>query len=167
MKYHMRRLDRVITDPDKLERILKETRYITIAMCKDNIPYLVSLSHAYDPDGKRLYFHCASEGKKLDYMRANPHIWGQAIIDHGYVEGKCNHLYVTAMFEGTVHFAETTAEKRRIMSYMFTNQEKPSPNGEVDPHMIRIGKDVEIGRTTIGWISVEELTGKKSAEVNF
>ena len=167
MKYHMRRLDRAITDSDKLERILKETRYITIAMCKDNIPYLVSLSHAYDPDGKRLYFHCASEGKKLDYMRANPHIWGQAIIDHGYVEGKCNHLYVTAMFGGTVHLAETKAEKRRIMSYMFTNQEKPSPNGEVDPHMIRIGKDTEIGRTTIGWISVEELTGKKSAEVNF
>jgi hypothetical protein len=167
MKYHMRRMDRAITDPEKLERVLKETHYITVAMCKDNVPYLVSLSHVYDPEGKRLYFHCAPEGKKLDYMKANPRVWGQAIIDHGYVDGKCNHLYVTAMFEGTVHLAEDTAEKRRIMNYLFTRQEKPSPTGEVDPHLARIGKDTEIGRTTIGWITVEELTGKKSAEVKF
>jgi hypothetical protein len=58
-------MDRAITDPAKLERVLKETLYITVAMCKDNVPYLVSLSHAYDPKGKHLYFHCASEGKKL------------------------------------------------------------------------------------------------------
>ena len=167
MKYHMRRMDRAVTDPGKLEQVLKETQYITVAMCKDNVPYLVSLSHAYDPDGRRLYFHCASEGKKMDYMKANPHVWGQAIIDHGYVEGKCNHLYVTAMFEGTVHLAKDIAEKRRIMSFMFARQEKLSPTGEVDPHKTRIGKDVEIERTTIGWIAVEEMTGKKSTEIKF
>jgi len=46
MKYHMRRMDRAVTEPEKLERILKEARYVTVAMCKDNIPYLVSLSHS-------------------------------------------------------------------------------------------------------------------------
>ncbi len=167
MKYHMRRMDRAITDQAKLERVLLETRYVTVAMCKDDAPYLVSLSHAYDPERKRLYFHCAPEGKKIDYWRANPRVWGQAIIDHGYVEGRCNHLYVTAMFEGTVHLAEDTEEKRRIMNYMFDRQEKRSPTGEVDPHKARIGKDTELGRTTIGWIVVEEITGKKSAEVKF
>jgi uncharacterized protein len=167
MKYHMRRMDRAITDPEKLESVLKETHYITVAMCKDNVPYLVSLSHAYDPKGKCLYFHCASEGKKLDYMKANPRVWGQAIIDHGYVNGKCNHLYVTAMFEGTVHLAEGIEEKRRIMSYLFANQEKASPTSERDPHFTRVGKDTEITRTTIGWIAIEEITGKKSTEVQF
>ncbi len=167
MKYHIRRMDREITDSAKLERVLKETHYITVAMCKDDVPYLVSLSHAYDPNGKRIYFHCASEGKKMDYWKANPRVWGQAIIDHGYVDGKCNHLYVTTMFEGTVHLAEGIEEKRRIMEYLFANQEKPSPTGEVDPHFTRIGKDTEIGRTTIGWIAVGEMTGKKSSEVKF
>jgi nitroimidazol reductase NimA-like FMN-containing flavoprotein (pyridoxamine 5'-phosphate oxidase superfamily) len=167
MKYHMRRIDRAITNPAKLERVLKETHYITVAMCKDNVPYLVSLSHAYEPNGRRLYFHCAPEGKKLDYMKANPRVWGQAIIDHGYVDGKCNHLYVTAMFEGTVHLAEGIDEKRQVMEYLFANQEKASPTGEVDPHFARIGKDTELTRTTIGWIAVEELTGKKSTEVKF
>jgi nitroimidazol reductase NimA-like FMN-containing flavoprotein (pyridoxamine 5'-phosphate oxidase superfamily) len=134
-------------------------------MCKDNFPYLVSLSHAYDPEGKRLYFHCASEGKKLEYINANPHVWGQAIIDHGYVKGKCNHLYVTVMFMGTVHLVKTIPEKRRILNYMFSRQESPSPTGDVDPHQTRIGKDAELERTTVGWIEIEEMTGKKSAEV--
>jgi nitroimidazol reductase NimA-like FMN-containing flavoprotein (pyridoxamine 5'-phosphate oxidase superfamily) len=71
------------------------------------------------------------------------------------------------MFGGTVHLAEDTAEKRRIMSHMFAHQERPSPTGEVDPHLTRIGKDTELKRTTVGWITVEELTGKKSAEVKF
>ncbi len=167
MKYHMRRMDRAVTDHEKLERVLKETHYVTVAMCRDNVPYLVSLSHAYDPARKCIYFHCASEGKKLDYMRANPRVWGQAIIDRGYVDGKCNHLYITAMFEGTVHLAEDLGEKRRIMEYLFTNQEKPSSTGERDPHFARINKDAEIARTTIGWIAVENLTGKKSAGVDF
>ena len=100
-------------------------------------------------------------------MKANPRIRGQAIIDHGYVDGKCNHLYVTVMFKGTIHLAEDTEEKRRIMNYLFANQEKLSPTGEADPHLARIGKDSKITRTTIGWITVEELTGKKSAEVKF
>jgi nitroimidazol reductase NimA-like FMN-containing flavoprotein (pyridoxamine 5'-phosphate oxidase superfamily) len=72
MKYHVRRMDREIKDPAKLERVLKETRYITIALCKDNEPYLVSLIHSYDEDAKCLYFHCASAGKKLDYIKVNP-----------------------------------------------------------------------------------------------
>ncbi len=173
MKYHVRRIDREIKDPAKLERVLKETRYITIALCKDNTPYLVSLSHSYDEEAKCIYFHCASAGKKLDYMRSNPKVWGQAIIDRGYVEGECNHLYVTTMFEGKVELVEDISEKRRIMSYLFTHQMRSSePSGsqtneEVDPHMVRIGKDTELKGTTVGRIIVEGLTGKHSKDTEY
>lgn len=163
-------MDREIKDPAKLEKVLKETQYITIALCIDNVPYLVSLSHSYDEDAKCLYFHCASEGKKLDYMKSNPRIWGQAIIDRGYVDGECNHLYVTAMFGGRVELVEDIAEKRRIMSYMFAHQErKPAASGEaeVDPHVIRIGKDAELRGTTVGRIIIEELTGKISKDTEY
>ncbi len=170
MKYHVRHMDREIKDPAKLERVLKETRYITIALCKDNEPYLVSLSHSYDEDTKCLYFHCASTGKKLDYMKANPRVWGQAIIDRGYVEGECNHLYVTTMFEGRVELIKDIAEKRRIMSHMFTHQvRKLSTSGkmEMDPHVVRIGKDAELSSMTVGRIIIEELTGKHSKDTEY
>ena len=62
MKYHVRRADREIKDSGKLDKILKESRYVTIALCMDNTPYLVSLSHSYDEDAKCFYVHCASLG---------------------------------------------------------------------------------------------------------
>ena len=158
-------MDREIKDPEKLEKLLKETKYITIALCRDNIPYLVSLSHSYDEDANCIFFHCASAGKKLDYMKSNPQVWGQAIIDRGYVDGECNHLYVTAMFGGRVELIEEIDEKRRIMSRMFSHQEKhPAVPGEVDPHAIRIEKDAELKGMTVGKIIIEEFTGKFSKD---
>jgi hypothetical protein len=85
-------MDREIKDQAKLEKILKETKYVTVSLCKDNEPYLVSLSHFYDKEANCLYFHCARVGKKLNFMKSNPKVWGQAIIDHGYLAGECNHL---------------------------------------------------------------------------
>ena len=165
MPYHMRRMDKEIKDHDKLEEILRETRYVTIGMCRDNIPYLVTLSHSYSKTEGCLYFHCASEGKKLDFMRANPQVWGQALIDHGYNEGKCSHLYISAMFKGRVEFVQDPSEKKKILGYMVRHQEKNpeltlnSPTG-----MANVG---EMGKTAVGRILIEELRGKKSTEVDF
>ena len=94
--YHVRRGDKEIKDKKKLVEILKETNYVTLA--KDNEPYIVSLSHSYDEEAECLYIHCASEGKKLDFMRGNPIVSEQALIDHGYHHGECSHLYVSAVF---------------------------------------------------------------------
>ena len=165
MPYHMRRMDKGIKDHEKLEKILRETRYVTLAMCRDNVPYLVSLSHSYDKEAGCLYFHCASKGKKLDFMRANPQVWGQALIDHGYHEGNCSHLYVSAMFKGRVEFVEDAAEKKRILSYMVIHQEKnPDHTLNSPTGLANVG---EVGKTTVGRIVIEELTGKKSGEVEF
>jgi hypothetical protein len=43
MRYHLRRIDKEIEDKKKLVRVLKETKFITIAMIKDGRPYLVSI----------------------------------------------------------------------------------------------------------------------------
>ena len=161
MRYHVRRTDRELEDPKKLESILKEARYVTIALCNDNMPYLVSLSHSYDEEARSVYFHCASLGKKMDYIRSNPQVWGQAIIDSGYENGKCNHLYVTAMFSGKVELVEGIDEKRRIMYQLFANQERVKTD-EVDSHFTRIGKDSEMKGVTVGRIVLDEITGKVS-----
>jgi nitroimidazol reductase NimA-like FMN-containing flavoprotein (pyridoxamine 5'-phosphate oxidase superfamily) len=81
MSFHVRRKDREITDSDALKQVLKSTKYVTIALCMDNEPYLVSLSHGYDEPRNCLYFHCADEGKKLVYLKANSKVWGHAVQD--------------------------------------------------------------------------------------
>ena len=88
----IRRKEKAITEETELRAILQKVKYITIAMCKDNEPQLVSMSHGYDPEKNCIYFHCAREGKKVDYLIVNNIVWGQAIIDQGYIQGACDHL---------------------------------------------------------------------------
>ena len=77
MSFHVRRKDREITDQDEMRHVLKATKYVTVAFCMQDEPYLVSLSHGYDQTQNCLYFHCAPEGKKLIYAKTNSKVWGQ------------------------------------------------------------------------------------------
>jgi hypothetical protein len=159
MKYHMLRNDKEITDEEILKKILKTAQYVTLAMVKDNEPYLVSLSHSYDEARHCIYIHSAKKGKKLDFMRANPVVWGQALLDHGYVESECTHNYASVMFSGKVSFIEDKEERWEAMSLM---TRKLDPNAE---DMISERKPESLDRAVIGKIMIDYWSGKKSAEV--
>jgi hypothetical protein len=161
MRYHLRRIDKEIEDKKKLVRVFKETKFITIAMIKDGRPYLVSLSHGYDEEENCLYFHCANEGKKLDYLRATPIIWGQALMDYGYQKGECTHNYVTVMFEGKVKFLEKLAEKKEAFRIMI-NQLEPDP----EPLLEKFLNSDGIKDTIVCKIEIDHATGKKTPEID-
>ena len=161
--YHMRRGDKEIKDKKKLVKILKETNFVTLALAKDNEPYVVSLSHSYDEEAMCLYIHCASEGKKLDFMRANPIVSGQALIDHGYHTGECSHLYVSAVFKGKVEFIEDLEIKKKALEHMILHQEKNPESLLTRLKAYQAGSLLD--KTIVAKIIIEELTGKKSAEV--
>ena len=159
MKYHMLRHDKEITDEETLKKILKTTQYVTLAMVKDNEPYLVSLSHGYDEENHCIYFHSAKKGKKLDFMRANPVVWGQALLDHGYVEIECSYNFASVMFSGKVSFIEDKEERWKAISLM---------NRQLDPNaeeMIANRKPESLDRAVIGKIVIDYWSGKKSPEV--
>jgi nitroimidazol reductase NimA-like FMN-containing flavoprotein (pyridoxamine 5'-phosphate oxidase superfamily) len=77
----IRKRERAITDRNEMVEILGSVQYVTIAMCADNEPYLVTLSHGYDRKRHCIYFHCAKEGKKIDILNSNNVVWGQALLD--------------------------------------------------------------------------------------
>ena len=156
--YHVRRKDKEITDEDAMKKILKTTKYVTVAMCKDNKPYLVTLSHGYDEKNNCIYFHCANEGKKTDFLKTNNTVWGQAFIDHGYVEGKCNHPYTSVHFKGKTTFIENIDEKLEAVKCMIKQLEK-----NPEPMIARI-KPERLKNTAIGKIEIEYMSGKKPEE---
>jgi len=159
MSYNVKRKDKEITDVRVLKKILKDTKYVTLAMSKDDMPYLVSLSHGYDEGRNCLYFHCAEAGKKLDYIRSNNVVWGQALLDHGYAEGKCDHLYASVHFKGKVAFIDDIGEKRSAMECMMNQLDRK-------PGELITGIDIEkLKGTTMGRIDIEYMSGKKSKEV--
>jgi len=160
MRYHMRRADKEIKDPGEISRILRGAKYMTLAMARDGEPYLVSLSHGYDEERNALYFHSAPEGKKLDYLRESPRVWGQVVVDGGYAEGECTHRYATVMFRGRVRFLESLDEKRRAIKTMI-NQLDENP----EPLLRRLLDSEGLKTTVVGEVQLEEATGKKTPGV--
>lgn len=155
MKYHLRRKDREITDRTELKKILRSAKYVTIALSLNNQPYLVSLSHGYDESRNCLYFHCAKVGKKIDYIKSNNKVWGQALIDQGYSEGKCDHLFASVHFHGKITFVEDTKEKQAAIACMVRQLDK-------NPEPIITGIEAEkLNSINIGRIDIEEITGKR------
>jgi nitroimidazol reductase NimA-like FMN-containing flavoprotein (pyridoxamine 5'-phosphate oxidase superfamily) len=156
MMYHVRRKDKEITDPSAMKNVLKSTKCVTIALCKDNEPYLVTLTHGYDENRNCIYFHCAKEGKKIDYMKTSSKVWGQAFIDHGYVQGECDHHYTSVHFSGKVTFLEDLAEKKQAMECMMRHLERKSEE------MIAKLKPERFQSATIGRVDIDYMSGKTS-----
>ena len=154
MLFHLRRKDREITDSVTLKGVLKASKYVTIALCKDNEPYLVSLSHGYDETQNCVYFHCAPEGKKLVYLKANNSIWGQALLDYG-VTDECDYAYTSVQFRGKVSLIEDFSEKHHAIEIMIRQlSERP----EEKLATIKLEK---LAKTTMGRIDINCITGKR------
>jgi len=156
----MRRKEKAIESKEEMIAILEKSKYITIAMCEDNVPYLVTLSHGYDKEKNCIYFHCAREGKKVNILTKNNMVWGQAIEDHGYVEGACDHLYATIQFKGQVTFIEDTKEKRHALEIMIHSLE-PAPQTVIEDQIT----EKSVQRVHIGRINIDFMSGKKAKEV--
>jgi nitroimidazol reductase NimA-like FMN-containing flavoprotein (pyridoxamine 5'-phosphate oxidase superfamily) len=154
MSFHVRRKEREITEPAEIHNVLKTTKYVTIALCMNNEPYLVSLSHGYDEAKNCLYFHCAPEGKKLVYLQANNRVWGQAVLDYG-VTSECDYAYSCVEFWGKMVLLEDLAEKQHGMAVLVR---QVSLNPEEKLSKI---KPEKLAKTTMGRIDIEGMTGKK------
>jgi nitroimidazol reductase NimA-like FMN-containing flavoprotein (pyridoxamine 5'-phosphate oxidase superfamily) len=160
-KFHgLRRKEKEIKDPAEIRAILGAAKYVTIAMCRGDEPYLVTLSHGYDEKRNAVYFHCAREGKKIEILAANNRVWGQALADRGYAEGRCDHLFRSVHFRGRVTFIEEEAEKRHALGTMIRQLEK-----EPDRVMAAQVTGSSVANVRVGRIDIDFMSGKRSEKV--
>jgi len=156
----MRRKDKEIAEPEGIRAILKEAKHITVAMSLHDEPYLATLSHGFDEENGCVYFHCAREGKKVEILRANPVVQGQALLDNGYQQGSCDHLYRTTQFRGRVSFVKDLAENEhalRVMIRQLDDHPEAIMENQVIPH--------SVSRINIGRIDIDVMTGKRADKV--
>ncbi len=123
-KYHLRRQEKAIIKKSELLRIIREQKLVTFAMCKNNEPYLVTVNHGFDRRKNCLYFHCATKGKKMDFLKANPVVWCQVLEDRGYINGLCMHKYRSVQFNGKVKFLKIKRDKLYALNVMLDHLEK-------------------------------------------
>jgi nitroimidazol reductase NimA-like FMN-containing flavoprotein (pyridoxamine 5'-phosphate oxidase superfamily) len=155
MSFHVRRKDREITESYEMHKVLKTTKYVTIALCMEGEPYLISLSHGFDQIRNRLYFHCAPEGKKLIYAKANPKVWGQAVLDFGVTQ-ECNYVYNSVHFSGTLSLITDLNEKKHAMEVLIFQV-------SLDPELkLAKIKPEKLESLTMGRIDINYISGKST-----
>jgi len=157
--YHLRRQEKAITATEEMLEIIAGQRYLTFALCKDNEPYLATVNYAFAPEENCFYFHAAPEGKKMDYLKANPLVWGQVLEDLGYLEGRCDHAFRTVQFRGRAELLEDREEKRRGLNLLVEQQES-----DPEPVKKRLIQEARLDKTAIVRIRVEAMWGKKSPQ---
>jgi uncharacterized protein len=122
--YHLHnRSNRELHDKSDINRILIEGKFAVISMCRENEPYIVTLSYGYDSDNEILYFHCAKKGLKLDFLDSNKNVCATVIKDKGYVINECGHEYESVVFWGEMQIVNDLQEKKHGMSMMLHHLE--------------------------------------------
>lgn len=156
-EYHPRRPEKMISRQEELFEIIRGQKFMTLALCRDTEPYLVTVNYAFDPAENCFYFHCSPSGKKVDYLRANPKVWGQILEDRGYLHGACNHAYRTVQFNGYARFLENPEEKRRALCLMIEQLES-------DPLPVkkRFIEGSNLQNVAVCRVQVENMSGKKN-----
>lgn len=155
-RYHMQKSEREITEKTVLEEILEGGRYAVIALCRENDPYVVTLSYGYDPIKRSLYFHTARKGLKLEYLKANPSVCATVIEDKGYIMGECAHAYRSVVVRGKMAVVRNLEEKKYGMEVMLGHLER-------DPDVVRkrsLSDDRAYARAAILRLDILEITGK-------
>lgn len=123
-RYHLHnRPNREITDEQEIIEILKNGKFTVISMCRNNEPYIVTLSYGYDVSKNALYLHSSPVGLKIDFIDSNPLVCATVIEDGGYVTNECGHNYRTVVFWGKIENVTDPDEMKHGMEVLLNQLE--------------------------------------------
>lgn len=128
MRRGMTRREREVTDPVAIREILDKCKIVHLAMVDEGKPYVVALNYGYTmEDGKlTLYMHGATQGRKLDIMRANPDVYFEMECDvvpfGGRIACQYGTAYASVMGSGKAKVLEDLEERKAGLSAFMKTQ---------------------------------------------
>jgi nitroimidazol reductase NimA-like FMN-containing flavoprotein (pyridoxamine 5'-phosphate oxidase superfamily) len=140
---------------DKKEELLDRALAGRLGMCKDNQPYAVPMCFLYH-DG-RIFFHSARQGRKMDFMRANPTVCFQ-VDEHSLVSSskpcKFTMNYHSVVAVGRVRFLADSKEKLKILKLLVRKYDTGN--------LAELLSEKKTNRVEVGEITIAEISGKKN-----
>lgn len=150
----MRRKDREINDINEIEAIINSAIICRLAMVDEDYPYIVPLCFGYED--YTLYFHSASQGKKLDLLKKNNRVCFEFDIDQRLKmrDKACEWgmTYKSVVGFGKASFLKDFQIKRNALDIIMRNY----ADGSFEY------SDPEIRNTTVIKVEIEQMTGKAS-----
>jgi len=133
----MRRKECEVTDTAVIQRILGRATLCRVAMVDGSEPYMVIMNCGWN--GEHLLLHSAIQGKKVDILRANPHVCVEIDEDIQMVTGatgeECTANYVSVVGTGIASFVLDPQAKSRDLN-VIVHQCHPGVPEEVLPDKV-------------------------------
>ncbi len=150
----MRRKDKMINSQNIINDILINSYICNVALFNLEYPYVVPLNYGYD--GKNLFFHCATEGKKINLIQENNKVGFVIKHDHEVLksDNSCQWTtkYRSIMGTGKIEIITEPEEKRKGMDIIMKHHGK----------MENSYSDSAIDKILVLKLVINELTAKQS-----
>ena len=153
----MRRKDRQIKDINEIESIISSSDVCRVAFADNNTPYIVTMNFGYSGgDHPCLYFHCATEGRKMDMIKKNNYVCFEMDTDHRLYKGikGCDWgmKYSSIVGYGNISVTAEMEEKRKGLNYIMKHY-AGSSDFSYDT--------IELEKMVVLRLDIREMTGKK------
>lgn len=153
----MRRKEREIREIIEIEEVIRKSDVCRVAFANSDFPYIVTMNFGYCNDGgKRIYFHCSTEGKKLEMMDKNNFVCFEFDTDHSLYEGSdaCGYGMTYRSVVGWGRISRVTGAEEReegLLSIMehYSGRRNFTFNPEI------------LAKTLVLRLDITEMTGKR------
>jgi len=153
----MRRLDKQITNPEILNKILNESHICRLGLVENGEAYIVPVNFAH-ADGV-IYIHSALNGRKMNIIRTNNRVSFEMELDYSIItsEAPCGwtEKYRSIMGKGFIEIDNDLASKKHGLDLIMR---KYGANMELN-----YDKKI-LARMTILKLTIESFTGKQSGD---
>ena len=151
----MRRKEQEITDKKVIEEILSKSEICRIGMIDEGVPYIVPLNYGYFDNA--IYIHSASDGKKIDILKANNKVCFEIEYATEVIKKdlSCDWAmkYRSLIGYGTIEIITDFEQKKRGLDIIMAQHGKTDNNGYME-------KQVE--KIVILKLTIDRVTGKQS-----
>jgi nitroimidazol reductase NimA-like FMN-containing flavoprotein (pyridoxamine 5'-phosphate oxidase superfamily) len=160
----LRRVDRRISS-DEAEEILCKSDTGFLGLIGDNgYPYVVPLNYVYDVSARRIYFHSAREGHKLNALKANEKVCFTVVGKAKVLPDALSTAYESAIFFGRASLVEG-AEKEdalwKLLRKYVLGTGKDAAGMSQSTEAVSEYLANNASRAVVVRIDVEHITGKK------
>lgn len=150
----MRRSEREIRDRTAMDAIIRQCQVCRLGLSDGEEPYIVPLCFGYD--GEALYFHSASDGRKIDILRKNSRVCFEFDIPEGMREAeqgcRWGMKYRSVIGFGTAEIVDDQEDKKKALEIMlaqYSDKEYTFP-------------DDVVTKTAVIKVVIARVTGKQA-----
>ena len=153
----------------EMEDLLRHAEVGRLALSDENKPYVIPVNFAYED--KKIIFHCALRGKKLDILRKNPDCCFEVDQFMGEVsyhyDALCHLDYDSVLAYGKARIETDEDCKLRFFSLLHSKYKEfyRKPQSEGGLQFTKSYKTFSVAHCVV--IDVEELTGRRERTLEY